>query len=324
VGGWTLSGFFSGCSANPQQRSKIATQLTDFIETTGWDGVDIDWEYPEVDALEGNQVDDNDGENYILLLEDVRADLDARFGGKGTPGYKMLSIAAGMGPRVLNSLARPRPGKTESRMSGICNALDLVNVMTYDFAGPWQKSPGHLSPMNPHPDTPEPYKDFNAKNALENLLSNAGCTKDKIVIGAPMYGRAWQNATGLFQESDTKAFQCGSWWVKNHKTGEEYWSEVGYLDFTDIDYNYKGKEGWTYTYDEISEAPYLFNKEDGVFITYEDERSVKVKVDMIKDEGYAGIMFWSLATDRDEKLLDVAVEGLCRAGNPDTPEFLLV
>jgi len=197
--------------------------------------------------------------------------------------------------------------------------------MTYDLAGPWQKSPGHLSPLNSHPDTPEAYSEFNVERSFQNLFSNPGCTKDKVVIGSPMYGRAWQGATGLFQESDTQAFKCGSWWVKDNNTGVFGWSQEGYLDFTDIDLNYKNQPGWTYTYDEVSQAPYLFNEEQGVFISYEDETSLQAKVDMVKDEGFAGVMFWALGSDRDEKLLDVVVDGLCNARRLDQlGEFLFV
>merc|ERR1712007_80427 len=140
VGGWSLSKFFSSCAANPSQRQKIALQLADFLQAQNWDGADIDWEYPEVPGMSDNQVSDDDGENYILLLEDIRAQLNQRFDSNPQSAqYKLLTIASGMGPSVLNSLSRDRPSTPgQSRMSGICNALDLVNVMTYDMAGPWQ------------------------------------------------------------------------------------------------------------------------------------------------------------------------------------------
>jgi chitinase len=61
-----------------------------------------------------------------------------------------------------------------------------------------------------------------------------------------------------------------------------------------------------------------------VIITYEDERSLQAKVDYVKELGLAGMMFWSLDGDREEKLLDVVVNGLCdgrRLENKHKPVF---
>ena len=46
IGGWTLSDNFPGIAADPSRRNRFAQQCVDLIVAYGFDGIDIDWEYP--------------------------------------------------------------------------------------------------------------------------------------------------------------------------------------------------------------------------------------------------------------------------------------
>jgi chitinase len=46
VGGWTLSTRFSDVALTPESRERFARSAVRFILEHGFDGVDIDWEYP--------------------------------------------------------------------------------------------------------------------------------------------------------------------------------------------------------------------------------------------------------------------------------------
>ena len=50
---------------------------------------------------------------------------------------------------------------------------------------------------------------------------------------------------------------------------------------------------------------YIFNinKEKKIFITYDDEKSVKEKCKYVKDNDLAGVMFWEYNSDKKEYLL---------------------
>jgi len=46
-------------------------------------------------------------------------------------------------------------------------------------------------------------------------------------------------------------------------------------------------------WDDTSKAPFLYNAEKRIFISYEDEQSIGLKGRYVKERGLAGIMFWS-------------------------------
>lgn len=67
--------------------------------------------------------------------------------------------------------------------------LDLINVMTYNFYGPWSQYTGHNSPLYPSSiETAYEKANLNVNISIINWL-NAGVPKEKIMVGVPFYGR---------------------------------------------------------------------------------------------------------------------------------------
>ena len=77
VGGWTWSMYFSDVAKTEQTRKLFVDSCVEFVAKWGFDGVDIDWEYPVEGGLPTNHHDPADGENYTLLLKLMRESLDA-------------------------------------------------------------------------------------------------------------------------------------------------------------------------------------------------------------------------------------------------------
>ncbi|MDW3636895.1 glycosyl hydrolase family 18 protein, partial [Vibrio sp. Vb0667] len=65
------------------------------------------------------------------------------------------------------------------------------------------------------------------------------------------------------------------------------------------------KQGYEYKYDEQSQAPYLWNPEKKVFISYEDQRSIKAKANWAKQANLGGIFTWELSGDPQGELVEV-------------------
>lgn len=65
---------------------------------------------------------------------------------------------------------------------------------------------------------------------------------------------------------------------------------------------------YKYGWDHSAKAPYLFNEEDGVFITYENSQSLQLKCDFVKENNLKGVMFWEYFGDYEEELLS-AISG---------------
>lgn len=73
IGGWTLSDNFPSLAASEAARTKFAQQCVDLIKAYGFDGIDIDWEYPGYADHSGTP---EDKVNYTLFLKAIRDALD--------------------------------------------------------------------------------------------------------------------------------------------------------------------------------------------------------------------------------------------------------
>lgn len=74
--------------------------------------------------------------------------------------------------------------------------------------------------------------------------------------------------------------------------------------------NYINKNGFVRYWDSTSCVPYLFNKDEKIFITYEDEESLQAKYKYIKEHNLKGAMFWEYTSDYQSRLLETLYDGL--------------
>src|SRR6185312_10972532 len=93
VGGWTHSKEFSNVALTPASRSKFANSAIAFIRKYGFDGVDIDWEFPVAEGDPGNTKRPEDKQNYTLLLQALRSKLDSA----GLEDHKSYLLSTAIG-----------------------------------------------------------------------------------------------------------------------------------------------------------------------------------------------------------------------------------
>lgn len=274
VGGWTLSRPFSDVALTNESRGKFAKSCVAFIKKYGFDGVDIDWEYPVGGGLQGNTTRKEDKPNYTLLLAELRKQLDEA----GTTDKKqyLLTIAAPAGPRIIGNL----------EIDKLHKHLDWINVMAYDFHGSWDAMTHFNAPLFAIKDDPAKdamSKQLNVDAAITTYLT-AGVPPEKIVLGVPSYGRGWAGVgnenNGLFQTK--KSIPKGTW-------------EEGNFDYKDLAKNYVGKfqRHW---HDE-AKVPWLYDAKSGVMISYDDPESLKLKAKYARDMKLGGVVFWELSAD---------------------------
>ncbi|OAB34318.1 hypothetical protein PMSD_14535 [Paenibacillus macquariensis subsp. defensor] len=290
VGGWTWSNRFSDVAATAATREVFANSAVDFLRKYQFDGVDLDWEYPVSGGLDGNSYRPADKQNYVLLLQAVKAKLNAA---ELVDGKKyLLTIASGAGPNYVSN----------NQLGNIANTVDWINIMTYDYNGDWQSVSAHNAPLYSDPAAVaagvENAATFNIQASVQNYI-NAGVPANKIVLGTPFYGRGWSKCknVGNGQYQNCSAPTTGTW-------------EKGMYDFTDLQNNYINKNGYTRYWNDASKIPYLFNPTNGSFITYDDVESFGYKTNFIKSNGMGGAMIWDLGGDRNKLLLNKLVSDL--------------
>ncbi len=183
--------------------------------------------------------------------------------------------------RYLLTIAAPAGGYTRIELDRIHAHLDFINLMTYDFAGPWSEHTGFnaaLHPVAAHPEQPS------ASAAVEAYLK-AGVPREKIVIGAPFYGRGWTGVKnvdhGLFQPHDKKPVKG------THESG--YWSYRGLVK--------NELQQCERFWHDAAGVPWLFDAKRGLMITYDDPQSMKLKANFARDQNLGGVMFWELSGD---------------------------
>lgn len=288
IGGWTLSDGFSDAAATAESRKRFADSAVEFMRRFGFDGIDLDWEYPVEGGINKDR-SPRDRENFSLMLRDLRLALDAAEDEDGRPYLLTAAVAAGV-DKIRNL-----------EVDKLDRYLDFVNIMAYDFkvAGPGVA--GHHSPLYPNPANPvssPQEREYHVDGAVTAYLA-AGLSAEKAVLGVPFYGRGWEGfegKDGLYQRA-AGAASIGTW-------------ENGVFDYDDLVENYMGQEGIQMVWDNVSKAHYLWDPANSRFISFESLDSLGLKLDYLMDKGLGGVMYWELSQDRSMALVNLIAERL--------------
>ncbi len=280
VGGWGADGF-SDAALTDSSRQYFAESIVEMIKQYDLDGIDLDWEYPGQPGP-GIVYREEDKKNFTLMLKTVREHLDRLANARGRTGSDryLLTIASNDDQGYFE----------HTEMEILHRYLDFINVMTYDFFTSGSGMTGHHTGLygSDHPRAAK----RNAASAIDRHL-RAGIPPRKIVLGVAFYGRGWNGVT-----------------PENNGLNQPYRSFDGAYAYSTLQEAYIDKNGFNRYWDELAQAPYLWNPSDSIFISYEDVASLKRKTAFVKDKGIGGVMYWQHSHDPDEALLSEIYEGL--------------
>lgn len=245
IGGWDWSKNFSTAARDETHRRAFAQSAADLMEEHGFDGLDLDWEFPVFGGKEGNLHDPADGENYVLLLRAVREELDAR--GNTAGREHLLTAAVPPGEGFLQNVP----------LGELSEPVDYLFLMGYDRNGPWDELTGMNAPLS------SPVEGWGIDKAVETYLS-AGVSPEKLVLGVPFYGY-------LYHLTEDEPGRAGMAFSSGESVGYDtivsQYLEEGQRNFDSLgQVPWLSGEGWFLSYDDPSSiaAKGRFAREKGL------------------------------------------------------------
>ncbi|XP_055372239.1 probable chitinase 10 [Condylostylus longicornis] len=269
LGGWNDSqgDKYSRLVRNPASRARFVRQATEFIEKYGFEGLDLDWEYPVCWQTECNKGFPDEKEGFTSLVRELSAVF--------RPKRLLLSTAVSPSKKIID-LGYDVPE--------LAKYFDWIAVMTYDYHGQWDKKTGHVAPLFYHPD--DDYDYFNANFSI-NYWIEKGAPSRTIVMGMPLYGQS-------FTISDVTNHGLNSHAPGPGQAGE-HTRAAGFLAYYEIcdRVNFRN---WNVVRDEKGRmGPYAYK--DNQWVSYDDQEILKRKSQLVRDWNLGGGMVWALDLD---------------------------
>ncbi|KAI9365563.1 glycoside hydrolase superfamily [Zopfochytrium polystomum] len=339
VGGWSLSRYFSDVAANSTATAAFVKNIHAYIDANGFDGVDIDFEYPGGGGEPCNSVRAEDLENMITFFKALRTEL-------GPDRLISFAVSVNAGRYIKNGV---------NYLTKYAPYLSYLGVMAFDMyttssAYPYSdihtalNMPGTNDPQRPKSNLPN----FSTASGIGQMLAD-GVPKEKLVLGVAFYGHSWSVASagaqnGLFQACDKAGQNADNATVCAVRPGD-YLDDVPSCDRCDptqcahtgvwMYFSLRGNNGtqrgaplvagpttagngWTRGFAEWAATPTLYNPSFlptnatggnvtaapyPVYITYDDPESIGIKTAWAKDMGLGGVFTWELSQDYQGELL---------------------
>ncbi|KAL8706726.1 MAG: hypothetical protein Q9201_000251 [Fulgogasparrea decipioides] len=244
-GGGKGSEPFAGMASSAKARENFAASAKLMLDTYGFDGLDIDWEHPE---------NANQGSDYTSLLAILRKHLPA-------PKY-LITSALPAGTWALQYI----------NLSKATLYMDFVNLMAYDFAGPWSSMSGYQAQLHTPANSSADMK-TSGQSAVEYMISK-GVPAKKVCLGIPIYGRSFLGVSHINQQFTASGGQDGT-----------------------FEYNQLPRPGTQEQIDQQAGAAFCVGG-DGGLVTYDNPDTVRLKARFARQQGLAGLFYWTGPGDK--------------------------
>ncbi|KAM5443139.1 putative chitinase [Microsporum ferrugineum] len=274
IGGWTFSDnntmtqpVFGNIARSPENREKFANNVLDFLNQYGFDGIDIDWEYPGAPDRGGHK---EDTKNYVEMVKTLRKVFDK--------SGRKLGITF-TGPSSFWYMRW-------FDLPGLLKYADWMNLMSYDLHGVWDQT-------NPIGSIAQAHTNLTEIKLAAELLWRVEVKPSQVAIGFGFYGRA-------FTLQDPSCTDPGCPFSAGADPGI-CTRTSGYLAYYEIQ-DILSKEKNTKSllnngdikiaHDKTAAVKY-FTWNNDQWISYDDADTFKQKIDWANSIGFSGSLIWA-------------------------------
>uniref|UniRef100_A0A3B4YLK7 chitinase n=1 Tax=Seriola lalandi dorsalis TaxID=1841481 RepID=A0A3B4YLK7_SERLL len=267
VGGITFNRQkFSTMVSTQTTRAMFIQSAITLLRKYGFDGLNLDWRFP---AAAGSQSDNK--QKFTLLCQE----LNAAFVAEGTQNNSdrlILTASVSAEKAVIDA---------SYEVAQIAGNLDFINVLTFDFRGPWENVTGHHSPLfRGSQDTGDK---INSNTDGMQYWRDQGAPAQLLNLGLATYGRAFTLSS---PSTDVGAPANG--------TGEEgcYTGEDGFWAYYETCLYIEGALIQLITDQKV---PYALTENQ--WVGFDNKESFETKVSYLKTNNFGGAFVWSLDLD---------------------------
>lgn len=264
VGGSDTSKEFRNICADPAKMQQFAANLIENMDAYGFDGIDIDWEFPSTPE---------DRKLFTELLKLIHVNFTKKY--PNQEKRKIITIAIPLDLEVLKFYD----------FRAIDDYIDHYNLMGYDISGPWSTYSGFHSQL---------YRDENLRANTLSVDTTIGYLRDfisksKIILGMPAFGISF-NTHKLYDDFTGCA---------NITTNELGKSIDDYEDSCTIDYRNLPPPGYIEVSDTGVGAAYAYIEDEHRkgLIVYDTPEISRLKANYVKTNGLGGGMWWDSKGD---------------------------
>ncbi|MBO0432056.1 glycosyl hydrolase family 18 protein [Enterococcus sp. DIV0660C] len=297
IGGWNNSVndmAFDIVTKTPEKMDAFTDEAVKFMLDHNFDGIDIDWEYP----------DNADRQTkFIALMKQLREKLTVA--GKENDTYYQLSIAVTASHEKMEFIAPET----------VNEYVDNFNVMTYDFRGGFDTQTGHHSGL--YATETDKDQKFNVSSAMKEYSETYNIPKNKLMVGMSYYSRGFANVeSGELGAASSGAPVGGTWDDPYQPAGLKPWWQIKDLE---AQANEDPNDSLVAKWDDQAKAPYIYDADAKEFYSYDNIQSIQEKVNWTIKNEYGGAIVWELGYDTTDAELGSIVKNVLTAEPTDPP-----